>query len=78
MPTFFAEHRHRDLRLALVACTRRRVALTPTLGGQCPSRSIWARRAGFHSAGTPPTLIVSFSARVSRGRRASITVASTI
>ena len=74
-----AEHRHRDLELPLVAA-RRGVAsrLRPRLMVQRPSRSICARRAGFHSAGTPPPLIVSFSAWVSRGRRASITVASTI
>jgi hypothetical protein len=42
---------------------------------QRPSRSIWARRAGFRAAGTAPPLIVSFFTWVSRGRRASITVA---
>jgi hypothetical protein len=34
---------------------------------QRPSRSIWARRAGFHSAGVPPPRNVFFSAWVSRG-----------
>ena len=74
-----AEHRHRDLELALVAGSRLTASrLRPRLKVQRPSRSICARRAGFHSAGTPPPLIVSFSTWVNRGRRASITVASTI
>jgi hypothetical protein len=42
----------------------------PTARGT--ARSICARHGGFHSDGTPPPLIGSFSAWVSRSRRASV------
>jgi hypothetical protein len=50
----------------------------PRLGVQRPSVSICARLASDQASGTEPALTVAFSPRLSRGRRASTTVASTI
>ena len=52
--------------------------LRPRLSVQRASASICARFAGDKPSGTPPPLIVAFSPLVSRGRRAWMTVVSTI
>ncbi len=75
---FVPEHRHRDLDLALLAVPWDRLALGAALDRPTPVVVDLSppRRCPFGRH--PPPLIVSFSAWVSRGRRAWITVASTI
>jgi hypothetical protein len=72
-----AKHRYRDLDLALVTFAWRGRALLAALDGPASAALDLGVARRFHSAGMPPPLIVPFSVWVSRGRPASITVAST-
>src|SRR6185437_3270121 len=74
-----AKHRHRDLTDGLTLhLARRWRLLAAALDGPAAFPIDLPCRAFDHPDGVPPPRIVAFSWAFSRGRRASITVASTI